>query len=42
MRIFKYAEDARREGFVKTIGWSNIHRAIVVYNENTKEYAFIK
>ena len=42
MKIFKYAEDARKEGFVKTIGWSNLHRAVVVYNENTKEYAFVK
>ena len=42
MKIFKCAEDARKKGFVKTIGLSNIHRAIVVYNESTKEYAFIK
>ena len=42
MKIFKCVEDARKEGFVKTIGWSSLHRAIVVYNENTEEYAFIK
>ena len=41
MKIFKFAADARREGFMKTIGWSCLHRAMVVYNENTKEYAFV-
>lgn len=42
MRVFKYAEEARREGFLETIRWIDDAKAVLVWNGTTKEFAIVR
>ena len=42
MKVFRYKEEAKQAGFTRTVRWIDEFKAILVYNNATREYAIVQ